>query len=62
MGIGGGLALKGDKLLWPVVIVLVVLWALGMGSRNDMGGLIHLLLLIAVVVILVGLIRGRRLL
>lgn len=56
------MALKGDKLLWPVVIALVVLWALGMGTANDMGGLIHLLLLIAVVVILVGVIRGRRLL
>jgi len=56
------MALQGDKLLWPLVIVLVVLWTLGMRSANAMGGLIHVLLVIAAVVILVGLIRGRRLL
>ena len=56
------MALKGDRLLWTVVIVLIVLWALGMGSANALGGLIHLLLVIAVVVILVRLIQGRRLL
>jgi hypothetical protein len=56
------MALKGDRLLWTVVIVLVVLWALGMGTGDEMGGLVHLLLVIAVVVILVRLIRGRRLL
>lgn len=54
------MALKGDRLLWTVVIVLLVLWALG--SANAMGGLIHLLLAIAVVVILVRLFQGRRLL
>jgi len=56
------MALKGDRLLWTVVIVLIVLWALGMGSENDMGGLIHLLLVIAVVVILVRVIGGQKLL
>lgn len=56
------MALKGDRLLWTVVIVLVLLWALGMSSANDLGGLIHLLLLIAVVVIVVRLIRGQKLL
>jgi len=56
------MTLKGDRLLWTVVIILIVLWALGMGSAYDMGGLIHLLLVIAVIVILVRLIRGRRLL
>jgi hypothetical protein len=56
------LTLKGDRLLWTIVIVLVALWALGMGSENDMGGLIHLLLVIAVVVILVRVIRGQKLL
>jgi len=56
------MALKGDRLLWTVVVVLILLWALGMRSANSMGGLIHLLLFIAVVVILVRLVRGRRLL
>jgi hypothetical protein len=44
------------------VIILIVLWALGMGSANAMGGLIHLLLVIAVVVIVVRLIQGRKIL
>lgn len=54
------MALRGDRLLWTVVIVLIVLWALG--TANAFGGLIHLLLVIAVVVILVRLIQGRRIL
>jgi uncharacterized protein DUF5670 len=56
------MALNGDRLLWPGVIVLVFLWALGVGSANAMGGLIYLLLVVALVVILVRLVRGRRLL
>jgi hypothetical protein len=52
-------ALKGDRLLWTVVIVLLVLWALGTVSAVG-GGLIHLLLVIAVIVILVRFIQGRR--
>jgi len=54
------MALKGDRLLWTVVIVLVALWVLG--SVNAVGGLIHLLLVIAVIVIAVRLIQGRRVL
>lgn len=59
---GGDVALKGDRLIWTVVIVLIALWVLGMGSANAMGGLIHLLLVIAVIVIVVRLIQGRRIL
>lgn len=54
------MALKGDRLIWAVVIVLIVLWALGSVSAG--GGLIHLLLVIAIVVILIRFFRGRRLL
>lgn len=54
--------MKGDRLLWTVVIVLIVLWAFGTGSAYAMGGLIHLLLVIAVIVIVVRLIQGRRVL
>lgn len=54
------MALKGDRLLWTVVIVLIALWVLG--SYNAVGGLIHLLLVIAVVVIVVRLLQGRRVL
>ena len=47
-------------MLETLAIVLVVLWLLGIVTSNTMGGLIHALLLIAVVVLLVRLIRGRR--
>jgi hypothetical protein len=56
------MVLKGDRQLWAVVIVLIALWALGMGSGSAAGGLIHLLLFVAVMVIVMRLVRGRRLL
>jgi len=57
------MARKGDRLLWTVVIVLILLWAIGMSSAAyAMGGLIHLLLVIAIVVILIRFIQGRRVL
>lgn len=48
-------------MLETIVIVLVVLWLLGLVSSYTMGGFIHVLLVIAVVVILMRVIRGRRL-
>ena len=47
-------------MLETVVILLVVLWVVGLVSSHTMGGLIHLLLVIAIVVILVRVIQGRR--
>ena len=44
-----------------IAVVLVVLWLLGFVTSNTMGGFIHVLLVIAVVVILLRVIRGRRL-
>ena len=44
-----------------IAIILIVLWLLGFVTSHTMGGFIHILLVIAVVVILVRLIRGRRL-
>jgi hypothetical protein len=41
-------------------VILLVLWALGMITATSMGGLIHVLLVIAVVVLLIQLIQGRR--
>ncbi|MCX7010338.1 MAG: lmo0937 family membrane protein [Kiritimatiellaeota bacterium] len=49
-------------MLWTVSIVLLVLWALGLVSSYTMGGYIHLLLVIAIVVVLVRIIQGRRVL
>jgi hypothetical protein len=48
-------------MLETIAIVLVVLWLLGFVTSYTMGGFIHILLVIAVVVILVRVIRGRRL-
>ena len=47
-------------MLETLAVILVVLWLLGMVSSYTMGGLIHILLVIAVVVILVRVISGRR--
>lgn len=48
-------------MLETIVLVLVVLWLLGMVSTYTMGGFIHVLLVIAVVVVLLRVIKGRRL-
>ena len=49
-------------MLWTIVVVLVILWLLGMVSSYTMGGLIHILLVVAIIVVLVNIIRGRRIL
>jgi Family of unknown function (DUF5670) len=48
-------------MLETLVVVLLVLWVVGLVSSYTMGGLIHILLVIAVVVVLVRVIQGRRL-
>ena len=48
-------------MLETIAIILVVLWLLGFVTSHTMGGFIHILLVIAVVVILLRVIRGRRL-
>jgi len=47
-------------MLETIAIIMVVLWLLGIVTSNTMGGFIHALLVIAIVVILVRIIRGRR--
>ena len=47
-------------MLMTVVVVLIVLWLLGMVTAYTMGGLIHVLLVIAIVVVLVRVIQGRK--
>lgn len=49
-------------MLNTIIIILVVLWLLGMVSSYTMGGLIHILLVVAVVVLVVRLLSGKRLL
>ena len=48
-------------MLETIIVILVVLWLLGMVTSYTMGGLIHILLVIAIVVILLRVIQGRRL-
>ena len=47
-------------MLWTLFVVLLVLWAVGLVSSYTLGGYIHLLLLIALVVVLIRVIQGRR--
>jgi hypothetical protein len=47
-------------MLWTVFVILLVLWLLGLVSSYTLGGFIHILLVIAVVVLLIQLITGRR--
>ena len=49
-------------MLMTIAIILIVLWALGLVTSTTMGGLIHILLVIAIIVVLVRLIQGRRIL
>ncbi|HEY2972856.1 MAG TPA: lmo0937 family membrane protein [Pyrinomonadaceae bacterium] len=47
-------------MLWTIFVILLVLWLVGIVSSYTMGGFIHLLLVIALVVLLINLISGRR--
>jgi hypothetical protein len=47
-------------MLWTIAVILIVLWLLGLVSSYTMGGFIHLLLVLAIVVVLVNIIQGRR--
>lgn len=47
-------------MLWTIFIILLVLWALGMVTSYTIGGFIHILLVIAVVVVLIRIIQGRQ--
>ena len=47
-------------MLWTIFVILLVLWFLGLVTSYTMGGFIHILLVLAVVVLLINLIQGRR--
>ena len=47
-------------MLWTIFVILLVLWLLGVVSSYTLGGFIHLLLVIALVVLIINLISGRR--
>lgn len=47
-------------MLWTIFVILLVLWLLGMVSSYTLGGFIHILLVIALVVLVINLIQGRK--
>ena len=47
-------------MLWTLIVVLLILWALGMVTSFTAGGLLHILLVVAVVIFIVNLLRGRN--
>jgi hypothetical protein len=47
-------------MLWTIFVILLVLWLLGMITSYTMGGFIHILLVVAIVVVLIRVIQGRR--
>ena len=49
-------------MLWSIAIILVVLWLLGIVSAYTMGGFIHILLVVAIIVVLIRVIKGNRIL
>jgi hypothetical protein len=51
---------KGKHMLYTIAVVLLILWLLGLVSGYAIGGLIHILLVVAVVMVLLRVIQGRR--
>ena len=47
-------------MLWTIIVILLIMWALGLVTSYTMGGLVHILLVIALIVFVVNLIQGRR--
>ncbi len=47
-------------MLWTLIILLVVLWALGMLTSTSLGGLLHILLVVAAIILIVQIVQGRR--
>jgi Family of unknown function (DUF5670) len=52
--------LREVGMLWTIFVILLVLWLLGMVSSYTLGGFIHILLVVALVVLVINLIQGRK--
>jgi predicted nucleic acid-binding Zn ribbon protein len=52
---------RNVTMIWTIVVILLLLWLLGMITSYTVGGLVHILLVVALIVVLVRLIQGRRL-
>jgi len=51
---------RGGDMLWTIVVILAVLWLLGMVGSYTMGGLLHVPLFLAIAIVLINVIQGRR--
>ena len=49
-------------MLWTIFVILLIMWALGLVTSYTMGGFVHILVVIALIVLVVNLVQGRRLL
>ena len=47
-------------MLWTICVILIILWLLGLVTGTTMGGLIHILLVVAIIVVLVRVISGKK--
>ena len=52
-------ALEGNQMLFTIAAILIILWLLGMVSSYTLGGFIHILLVLAIIVVLIRVIQGR---
>ena len=52
--------IKEPTMLWTIFVILLILWLLGLISGYTIGGFVHVLLVIAIVVVLIRVIQGRR--
>jgi len=48
------------RMLWKIAAILIVIWLLGLVSSTSLGGFIHILLVLAIIVLVLGLLQGRR--
>jgi len=58
--VGDTFARKETTMLWTLFVILLVLWLLGMVSSYTLGGFIHILLVVALVMLVINLVSGRR--
>jgi Family of unknown function (DUF5670) len=47
-------------LLWTIAVILAILWLLGLATSYTVGGLVHILLVLAIIVVLIRVVQGRR--
>jgi hypothetical protein len=57
---GNAIGKEEKNMLWTIAVVLFVLWALGLVSAYTMGGFVHVLLVLALVVVVINVLQGRR--